>query len=231
MTNQAAFSTHAAFLSRIAAFVASVVVLTTTTPLSAHPFHISTAEMEFNLQSRKFEVSLKLHAADLENALSKLAGRPITLENQQVDTLIETYLDQHFFLAGLSLQPAQERAAEGATVRSGVPQGRRTQASLVGREPEATWIWLYFELGLVQAAETTSKPAAASTFSADVEDRTAAGNDLALVNSVLQETVSGQINTVSVRHVAKRYALKMDGQQPWQPFSSTWLEPAAAATN
>ena len=33
-----------------------------------HPFHISVAEMEYNPKSKRFEVSLKMHASDLESA-------------------------------------------------------------------------------------------------------------------------------------------------------------------
>src|SRR5687767_2105837 len=42
-----------------------------TSSLTAHPFHTTTAEMEFNAKTGRLEVSLRVLASDLEEALAR----------------------------------------------------------------------------------------------------------------------------------------------------------------
>lgn len=162
----------------------------------AHPFHISTAEMEFNPKTQRFEVSLKLHSIDFEQVLSNQAGKQINLEEGDHSEMIQRYLDQHFVLVALQQLSKDERQSEPKPDQ----EVWRSKAKLVGTEFEASWLWLYFEL----------KPPSCK-------------EELALVNSVLVDFTEGQINTVSVRHQGERAGLKMHAKQRWEEFSRSWL--------
>lgn len=165
----------------------------------AHPFHISTAEMEFNSKSKKFEVSLKLHFTDLADALQKMHGKRVDLEKDDCTDLLVEYLDSRFYLMPESVA---KQIDAGETVADEVA---RSKVIMVGREVKSNWLWIYFEV----------QPA--------VGDQ-----PLAIVNTVLLDQVDGQINTVSIRHEAQRHAMKMTVKEPWHPFARTWMSSTAA---
>ncbi len=172
---------------------------------AAHPFHISTAEMEWDAKTNRIQVSLKLQAADFESALSQLAGKRINIDKGSLDELITTYLDRHFFLAGqpdAKTQPAENR-----------PSGHtRSQAHFLGLQLKGTWLMLYFELELPANRDVPTDNATTDT-------------GWTLSNTVLFETTEGQINTIAVRHSNQRTALKMTRQEPSAEFKSEWLNP------
>ena len=171
----------------------------------AHPFHISTAEMEFNRTTQRFEVSLKVHAIDIEQALTRLAQRKVNLDkDSQAERLLTEYLTQHFYFEPIGITPRQPTASADA------PPEKRSTIHYVGRELETTWLWIYFE---VELPPTT----------------TFANGQLKLVNSVLLDVTEGQINTVAVRQGAKKHALRMTVKQAWTEFSKEWFSTAAAA--
>ena len=193
-------------------------------PACAHPFHISSAEVEFNPTTDRLQVSLKVQAIDFEQALSQMVGQPSKLEQADADELIVAYLARHFYLAPLpsSTEPVESTAESPAenTPQEDHPKGPLTPNSSsqdsplsssrvhwVGRELKGAWLWLYFELELAPA-----------------HDKLASEN-LRLVNTVLCECNTGQINTVSVRHAGQRATLKMTSQQPSEKFLSLWMNP------
>jgi hypothetical protein len=95
-----------------------------------HPFHVTLAEAEFNPETRRLEVALRVyHPLDLETALTRLAGRKVTLDGTaDVDELIAAYLDEAFVV---------ER-----------PDGTRAALEWVGKEVTLKTAWLYFEVDL-----------------------------------------------------------------------------------
>ncbi len=193
--------------------------------LRAHPFHISTAEVDYNAETRRLEVGLKLHAVDTERALTRLAGRKVNVEKNGVVTkLLTRYLAENFYITGKTnlVEIAGRDAGDTAGTASDVPaptsapeaapapanrvlvnQAMRSKVHFVGKELETTWLWLYFEL--------------------EVEENQ---GELVLVNSVLLDLTEDQINTVSVRYAGRRHALKTSAKQPWVEFPREWLHRA-----
>ncbi len=103
--------------------------------VSAHPFHVSLAEAEFNAESGALEVALRVHPADLERALRNQEMRPVDLERSKgVDRMIVRYLQSHFQVR----YQADERLA----------------VTWVGKEISVKEAWLYFEMPLGQSAGT-----------------------------------------------------------------------------
>lgn len=99
-------------------------------PASAHPFHITLAEAEYNAETGKLEVALRIyHPTDLEEALSRRAGRRINLEKTEgADDLIMQYLRENFVI-----EP---------------PGGKPAPLEWVGKEVSLKTAWLYFEVPL-----------------------------------------------------------------------------------
>lgn len=102
----------------------------------AHPFHISTAEVEFDAQTDRLQVSLKLQAIDLEQALARLTGKRIVIEQAEAAERITELLDRSFYLT------------TEASVATQARESQRSKVQWVGHELEGAWLWLYFELEL-----------------------------------------------------------------------------------
>ncbi|MFN3190474.1 MAG: DUF6702 family protein [Aureliella sp.] len=145
---------------------------------SPHPFHISVAEMEFNPETKRFEVSLKMHASDLENAIAQRTGKRIDVEVEGGEAEIIDYLNDHFFLFAFPSNVRQTSADDAQTVKNSkqaeasstakaatrVAELKKvvrdlaseedqrsksfTKLHFVGKEMETTWIWIYFEMEL-----------------------------------------------------------------------------------
>jgi hypothetical protein len=191
--------------------LAGLCALLTSFPLlaAAHPFHISTAEVEFDPQTNRMQVSLKLHALDLEQALSKRAKQPIRIENKNFAKLLTGYLDRHFYI-----ENRRTPEAHGTDIGNQPPGSKtdafRSRAKVIGHELEATWLWIYFELEL---------PGSSSDLP-----------DLSLTNTVLLDTVEGQINTLILRNAMRRTALKMTEKHPSISLEPEWLNLPLTAT-
>ncbi len=196
---------------------------------AAHPFHISLAEMEWNRATERLEVSLKLHAVDIERALSQAARHKVNLEKEpHIERLLRDYLQQHFRLvtrssvAGANQTDAEQLGDQPEAAQPVIqpviqpvnqPGGDQPgTVHFVGQELDAAWLWLYFEIELPPAARKVSE------------------HEWVLVNSVLLDVTQGQINTVTVRHGGQRHALRMTAKQPWASFSAAWLEPPQPAS-
>lgn len=156
--------------------------------LASHPFHVTTAEARWNPESGRLELSVRCHPIDLENAIRKMTGKQIDLDKTpEVDNLITDYLNQHFILR----DPAKEDK-ESANLKIKQPAEKtKAEAQLglaklhwVGKEIDAKWAWLYFEL----------------------EPESGAG-DLTLTNTLLMEVLEDQTNTVLVLQGSKRKSL------------------------
>ena len=166
-----------------------------------HPFHISTAEMELNKKSGRFEVALKLHAADLEQTLSTLEKRKINIDKDaDAQQLLTSYLESHFFLIEKDKLRLNE---EGPTEID--PMQAMSKVHYVGHELKTNWLWIYFEVELL---ETDPKPSGKT-------ESDAAPSHMVLVNSVLLDVTDGQINTVAVRQAGKKYSLRTTARQAW----------------
>jgi len=66
---------------------------------SAHKFHESLTQLEYNRQTRSVEISIRLFADDLEAALSKRNGKSVRLDKtQDMESLTLDYLRHTFEL-------------------------------------------------------------------------------------------------------------------------------------
>ena len=117
-------------------FSSMIIVAMAVAPASAmHPFHITIAEADYNAESGRLEVALRIYnPGDLEEALGLRAGERVNLETTEgVDDLIAEYLDEHLIV---------ER-----------PDGEKAMIEWVGKEVTVKTAWLYFEIPLPEGPE------------------------------------------------------------------------------
>lgn len=104
-------------------------------PLSAHPFAVTSTEVEYNEETRTFEVSMRVYPEQLEQALRKETGRTISLEQStDIDNLILRYLSSHFSIRNSTI------AAK--------PTAEKSHPSIrwIGKEVTPKSVWIYFEV-------------------------------------------------------------------------------------
>lgn len=177
-------------------------------PAWAHPFHTSTAEMEYNPASGRFEVSLKVAASDFQQIVNDGAA------------LLESALHStswHQDAESSGIHPRINVAGEIASKPSKAITEKRATAYLtesfkltigdqpcslewIGMEDEITNKWLYFEIVLPKTQSTSG--------------------EMTLTNKVLCNRNSNQINTVVFISKAARVSLKTHEQAtsvtlPW----------------
>ena len=96
------------------------------TKAAAHKYYTSLAQVEYNAGDKSVEVSLRVFADDLELALTRRAGREVSLdETKDVDRLVLAYLRDTFEI--------RNRDGESKALK------------WVGMELRAGVAWLYFE--------------------------------------------------------------------------------------
>ncbi len=157
---------------------------------SAHPFHFSSAEIEYNSDTKRFEVSLRSNGQDLETALTRFAGSPVNLEKTlDIDQRIVKYLAGSFYLT------RTVNSAIEAAVNSPAKVESRSKLTWIGKEVDGLWVWLYFEL----------EPPAGT-------------NSLWLTNRVLVEESDEQLNTCIVRDQHRRQSITFDVKHPRAPL-------------
>lgn len=180
------------------------------TAAMSHPFHTSSAEMDWNPQCGCWEVSLRLVASDLELALQRLTPKlrldSLDMEAAQTSRVIQDYIQSCFFLTDNDNKGSEtafqistptvvpgEISAGSSALDSGLSGGQSrpslSTVNWVGQEIQGTWIWLYFEL-----VPSTSD------------------HRLKLVHQVLADVNVDQLNIVSLRIGQHRHSVQSHSQ-------------------
>ena len=102
--------------------------LVVATCLHAHSIHSSTAEAEYNPQTKKLEVSLTVFVSDLEVALIRQCEREVRIDKTpaaEFDAQIQTYLAKHFVVTDAAGKVAKMewvgREMDAVSAKSGDP--------------------------------------------------------------------------------------------------------------
>lgn len=96
-------------------------------PTHSHPFHVSVAELEYNVETKCLEVALRVWPEDLEKALNAESKKVIDLDKtQEIDKLIFAYLKKNISVS-----------KDGK---------KRCEMQWIGKELEIKQAWLYFEI-------------------------------------------------------------------------------------
>ncbi|MDZ4781633.1 MAG: DUF6702 family protein [Planctomycetia bacterium] len=112
----------------MANLLAFVLVTTVANSAVAHPFHTSVAEAEWNSETKRLEVALRVAADDLETALNAQSETRIRLdESDSTDEAIQAYLKETFVI---------RREAKVDPL----------ELKWSGKEITPKAVWLYFEI-------------------------------------------------------------------------------------
>jgi hypothetical protein len=190
-----------------------------------HPFHTSVAELDWNSTSQRWEVSIRIHAGDLELALAQQCRRQIDVEDKEALPVIQEYLASRFVLLPHSdvenwakrrtnaevetttttsndnqLQRPKSGEVPSGDSAARNPQSAETSTNFewVGHELEGNWLWLYFEIDQPKLSE----------------------QPLALFSQLLTEVNEDQINIVSFRTGGKRISRQTNRQLQWIALES-----------
>lgn len=168
-----------------------------------HPFHTSHSEMEWNAVKGRYEVSLRVLASDLQQALA-LRARPLGRETTNLQDSPESepqicaYLEDHISLSSHSALAPPPASQPRSRQRPDLSDRSASQSSLshsrltwIGKEQEGSWVWLHFEL--------------------DMADGSAA---VEISNTLFFEINSGQVNLCTLRSGKRKTSLRTDAQHP-----------------
>jgi hypothetical protein len=162
----------------------------TTIAQAVHPFHVCIAQMQWNAQQRCWEVSLRLHPQDLERALAREKGGPVSIDDRDFQEKAIPFLSKHFSIlhapdsiSNKDLLTAIERDEKS------FPQ---SELRWIGMEPERGWLWIHLEL-----TPPSDRSASGSS-----------GNTAWLIHSIFLDTIDRQENSVRIIHGTERYALQ-----------------------
>ncbi len=107
------------------AFFLALVLITSS---SAHKFHVSVMEIEYDPQNRKYEISQKIFLDDIELALKNFHRLEkldvLNMSSSHLDSLLTPYLTKHISI---------------------VSNEKKLALELVGSEVEGAVIWCYVQ--------------------------------------------------------------------------------------
>ena len=93
-----------------------------------HKFYVSLTELNYNAQSKRFEVSMRIFSDDLDQALLERSGiqtqLATELEHDRADSLMSAYILENFSIH---------------------VEDRMVALNYLGKEPESDAIWCYLE--------------------------------------------------------------------------------------
>jgi hypothetical protein len=114
------------------AFVA--LAIPATRRVSAHKFHTSFAEADYNSETKSLEITLRTFPDDLENAIRKRGGERVSPDDKKAfGARVFAYLQETF----------QVKTAKGGAAK----------LSWVGMDAGVDSAWLYFEAALPEGVE------------------------------------------------------------------------------
>lgn len=111
--------------------------------MAAHPFHVCIGQMEWNADSRRWEVSLRLHPQDVEQAMTKMHGRSISFEDSNIAEHAVAYLQREFCLVRAPEALDRSQMLEALESSQSLP---KSELVWVGMEAEKGWLWIHLEM-------------------------------------------------------------------------------------
>ena len=151
---------------------------------AGHPFHSTFTEMEWNSESRRFEVALQLPGLQIDDELSRLHERHINLETtDDAEQLLQKYIKSRFEVTGRGLD--------------------QCQLHWVGMEIDARNVWAYFEMELLS-----------SNAAVGAASRASMPEGLNIDCRFLVDSLPGQVNLITLINGTHRATAQLTADQP-----------------
>jgi len=157
---------------------------------AAHPFHVCIAQMEWNGENQRWEVSIRLHPQDLERAVSQSRGKPTSIEDPDFSKHAIPFLNKQFAIVNAPKLVAVDELL-GSMDRD-EDNVARSELQWVGMEPERGWLWIHLEM--IPPSESKSS---------DTSE-----NSSWLVHRIFLDTIDRQENSVRIIRGKDRYSLQ-----------------------
>ena len=211
-----------AFLTRfLLALFAIALLLPFPRFVYAHPFHLCVGQMKWNAEAKIWEVSLRLHPQDLENAISKerfpdQPGKKVSIDDEDFPEVALEYLNRHFFLRSTpqALNKEEFKAIlRSQAARKANEETPKEQSNLkwIGKEAERGWLWIHLELTQPEI---------------DLERQ-----KLWFVHRLLIDSVERQENTIAIDPTAsKKFSLQFRSGDEFQEMKPN-VKPVAPLKN
>ena len=161
-------------------------VLLVSASACAHPFHASTTEIEWNSDSRRFEVATRLRISDLEDAVSAKQKSRFHLEaDPQRHQPLQDYLQEHF-----SVTFADDQSC---------------RMHWVGCELELHDVWIYVEIESVPGDSEQKYAVSAKTNDAITSRKISRWDDLFSAKNSRrgdESAATSETNQIRIRNTA-----------------------------
>lgn len=200
---------------------------------NGHPYHTSSAELDWNAESKRWEVALRIHAGDLELALTRQAGKKVDIESEKAQSLIIDYLAARLqFLPQSAAEKLKEnhqlfisKPLASSTSDKPVVAASTLDASNAGVSTLNTESNAASQAGL-PASKSNAKPEPKVHWvGSELEGTwmwlyfeispTESAEETVLLSQLLTEVNEDQINILSVRHQGKRVTRQTGRSQLW----------------
>ncbi len=114
--------------------IVAIVCLLSSFTASAHDYHASITDIQFNPKTQSLQVAIKVFTDDLENALSVRNKSKVSYSasSDKVKQLLAGYM--------------------ASTFRFELTKGKPLKQQFIGSEEEADVVWIYFEVPVKQAS-------------------------------------------------------------------------------
>ncbi len=198
---------------------------------NGHPYHTSSAELDWNAESKRWEVALRIHAGDLELALTRQAGKKVDIESEQSQRLIVDYLAARLqFLP----QSAAEKLKENHQLFSSKPLESSASDKPASDKPAAATSSSVASTLIPESNTASGLPASKSNSKTEPKvhwvgselegtwmwlyfeiNATESSEETVLLSQLLTEVNEDQINILSVRHNGKRLTRQTGRSQLW----------------
>lgn len=113
----------------------SLVIVALAPKAFAHRYHTSVTRLEYNVEERVAEITVRTFADDLEAILSKRTGKRVRVDGQAADTLVFGYLQSVF------------------QVKSGAQE---VELQWIGMELKGNTAWIYLQAKVPEGLLKTS---------------------------------------------------------------------------
>lgn len=171
----------------------------------AHPNHIGITEIEWNHESKRFEVAMKLRIADLEDAVSLMNKKRWRLESaddQQVQ--LQKYLQKHVSVT-----------FEGHDA---------CRLHWVGTELLLHDVWIYFEAESLDSVNKAKRAKDVSTFDELLEPADSGGearSPIVVRNTALMEIQEEQSHALALLKRGRRTTFVLNRRQSVAKFTGS----------
>lgn len=173
-----------------------------------HPVHETVSEVQWNGDSKRFEVALRLHILD-QQWIEQQADK-----SQEIENVAVRYLNKTFQIRPIGDGKPETRKAAGLS---------KAKIHWVGRKDEGSHVWWYFEIEPALSPATSASQSVSAVQSVPGQ-QSAAGNELPkfeITQRMFFERQEGFRNRVILLGQLSKTAITLTIEHPTAPLEES----------